>query len=111
MKTILNALAICGLVIGGVNTVSAQTSVESFGESVICTLLERTLKLPLSLCVIAKKEFVVDLKRTTLSLKSQRYCGTSNFSAARQMFNLNDRNSMKCATVLAVSCELYRTGC
>lgn len=93
---------------------SAQTPSEyakSFGRSVACNILDFTLRLPIPLCEFAKAEFTNDLKKATLALKSQAYCGTANFSGARQMFDPNDDNATKCAAVLIISCKRYNAGC
>ena len=98
----------------GAGTASARTPSEyakSFGTSVACSILDLTLRLPVPLCNFAKAEFARDLELTTLALKAQAYCGTANFSGARQLFDSNASNAEKCATVLIISCQRHNAGC
>lgn len=89
-------------------------ALSEFGKSVACTIVGEVLKIPLDLCVIARKEFAAGISLTVVSRKAEAYCGTSNLSrnGALAMFEMGlASDSKRCAAVLAVACATHGQGC
>lgn len=92
--------------------------VKSFGESVVCNLVDVTLRIPVPVCTFATNlELAEGLSLTVLSAKAGRYCGGGsavNLNQARQLFDVAPDTVVSpraCAKILVLACARHGAGC